>query len=251
MFHGRKPVGLVLISHLVSFMSRLLARPPARVSRRILRGQTAWYNDATDRLAFEIRQAMFARHQATVEREQRQLERQQEILETTPEVPIREPLARKPTSGSLLTYNPPEEPHANEATEDSAVDKNEQPLLPRKKLRALVALYHQSATFLTPETLDKHIEQEFAIDPQRPRYMDQKMLKLAVQHKNSAPEITTRGLGGVWGSYSPTAERGSRRQRLAGALWGVDEEGNPDIEAVEEAIERESAIGTPEGRKRF
>jgi hypothetical protein len=233
-------------------MSRLLARPPPRGSRQILRVQTAWYNGASDRLALEIRQAMFARHQATVERKQIELEREQERLETVLEIPERESLAPKPNSGQLLTYSPREE--ASTSTEHPQASSNKQekqrPLLPRKKLRALVSLYHRTATFITPETLDRHIEQEFAVDPSRPQYLDKTLLRNEVVRKNAIPDMTTRGLAGTIGGGSTisTAERRTRRQRLAGALWGVDEEGNPDLEAVEEAIERKGEGAIPNRR---
>jgi hypothetical protein len=229
-------------------MSRLLARPPPRGSRQILRVQTAWYNGASDRLALEIRQAMFARHQATVERKQLELEREQEKLETALEMPEREPLAPKPNSGQLLTYSPRE----GASTQASSNKEEKQTtLLPRKKLRALVSLYHRTAEFITPETLDRHIEQEFAVDPRRPQYLDSKLLRKEVVRKNAIPEMTTRGLGGIIGGGSTVsiAERRTRRQRLAGALWGVDEEGNPDLEAVEEAIERKEGFGAIPNRQ--
>jgi hypothetical protein len=234
-------------------MSRLLARPPPRGSRQILRVQTAWYNGASDRLALEIRQAMFARHQATVERKQLELEREQEKLETAPKMPEREPLAPKPNSGQLLTYSPREGGSTSTSHPQASPHEQQQQnnLLPRRKLRALVSLYHRTATFITPETLDRHIEQEFAVDPRRPQYINTVTLRREVVRKNAIPEMTTRGLGGTigGGSTGTIAERRTRRQRLAGALWGVDEEGNPDLEAVEEAIERKDGFGAIPNRQ--
>lgn len=223
-------------------MSRLLARPPIRGARKILRGQTAWYNGATDRLALEIRQAMFARHQATVERGQIESEREQERIKTVPETPEPEPLVRKPNSGQLLTYNHTEDASTSQERDQIHLDKKgkQVPLLPKKKLRALVSLYHRTATFLTPETLDRHIEQEFAVDPRKPQFLAQMDLKKEVSSKNYIPEMTTRGLGGIIGGglHTSIAERRTRRTRLTGALWGVDEDGNPDLEALEETAQR-------------
>lgn len=40
------------------------------------------------------------------------------------------------------------------------------------------------------------------------------------------------------GSFNSSTERKNRAKKLAGALWGVDENGDPDLEVVEEAMEQ-------------
>ncbi|KAG8835215.1 hypothetical protein FRC17_004777 [Serendipita sp. 399] len=222
-------------------MSRLLAR---------LRGQTSWYNNATDRLAMEIRQASQARHQATVEREKRQLERLEGVEASNiskksedsskMEVP-------RPNSGELLTYYPPNEP---KAAEDEAQETSQDPLgsfprLPRKKLRALVRLYNQSESWLTPETLDRHIEQEFALNQEFRGHVDISYLRREAERKNTLPEMTTEGLNPMR-AVGSTRKRILRRDTISGALWGIDESGNPDLEALEEIneLEREQAEKT-------
>jgi hypothetical protein len=214
-------------------MSRLLARPVARLARRSLRPQTAWYNGATDLLALEIRLASQARHQATAERNE---ERDLKELETPP--PPEDPrlLVQTPNSGDLLTYEPMDE---NAILDGRPRDPPWDPsMLPRKKLRALIALYNQTPTFLTPETLDAHIDNEFATSPRRPIFLEHEALRKETIRQNSLPEMTTGGLTGVIGEggFNSPTERKTRAKRLAGALWGVDENGNPDLEAVEEAL---------------
>ncbi|CAG8709395.1 15924_t:CDS:1, partial [Acaulospora colombiana] len=87
-------------------------------------------------------------------------------------------LVQRPNRGELLTYRAQEAPPDQHTGETLPPDDLEKfPLLPRKKLRALVSLYHQSSTFITPETLDRHIEKEFALDPRRPVHLDQALLK--------------------------------------------------------------------------
>jgi len=224
-------------------MSRLLARPVARLSRRSLRAQTAWYNGATDLLALEIRLASQARHQATTERNE---ERSLKELETqTPQEDPRS-LVQMPNSGELLKY----EARGEDAPlhDQSRVPLWDPSMLPRKKIRALIALYNQTSTFLTPETLDAHIDNEFAINPRRPTFLDHEALRKEVVRQNNLPEMTTSGLTGVVGEggiNSPT-ERKSRAKRLAGALWGVDGNGNPDLEAVEEAAEQGYGYPVPD-----
>ena len=219
-------------------MSRLLARPVARLSRRSLRPQTAWYNGATDLLALEIRLASQARHQATTERNEQRLQREHEnpLPPSVEEDPRR--LVQTPNSGQLLTYSAAEEekPAYDDRPLDGLADT---PLLPRKKLRALIELYNQTPTFITPETLDSHIDREFATNPRRPNFLGIDSLRKEVLRQNSLPEMTTAGLTGIvgHGSLNSTTEGKSRANRLAGALWGVDENGEPDLEAIEEAIE--------------
>jgi hypothetical protein len=217
-------------------MSRLLARPVARLSRRSLRAQTAWYNGATDLLALEIRLASQARHQATTERNE---ERGLKELETPPPQEDPRSLVQTPNSGELLTYKAIEE---NIGPDDPPRDSLWNPsLLPQRKIRALIALYNQTSTFLTPETLDAHIDNEFGINPRRPTFLDHEALRKEVVRQNSLPEMTTSGLTGVVGEggFNSPTERKSRAKRLAGALWGVDENGNPDLEAIEEVVEGE------------
>jgi hypothetical protein len=238
-------------------MSGLLARRTAHASRRVLRGQTAWYNGATDRLALEIRLASQARHEATLEREQILKERQeleaqvkqQEQLEENSESRL---FIQQPNRGELLTYRHQEESSDQQAEDSLPPDDLEKySLLPREKLRALVSLYHQSSTFITPETLDQHIEREFALNPRKPVNMDQAALKKEVIWKNSIPEMTTTGLHGLLNTGIPsmTTERKSRAKRINQALWGVDEDNNPDLEAVEEAIERRTGPEAIENRR--
>jgi hypothetical protein len=184
-------------------------------------------------LALEIRLASQARHQATVKRDE---ERGLKELETPP--PQEDPriLVQTPNSGDLLTYEPMDE---NATLDGGPQDPPWDPsILPQKKLRALIALYNQTSTFLTPETLDAHIDNEFATNPRRPAFLDYDALRKETVRQKNLPEMTTSGLTGVIGEgglNSPT-ERKSRAKRLAGALWGVDENGNPDLEAVEEVI---------------
>jgi hypothetical protein len=216
-------------------MSRLLARPIARLSRRSLRAQTAWYNGATDLLALEIRLASQARHQATAERNEARALKE---LETPP--PQEDPrlLVHTPNSGELLTYEAIDE---NTTVDDRPLEPLWDPsMLPRRKMRALIALYNQTSTFLTPETLDAHIDNEFAINPRRPTFLDHESLRKEVIRQNNLPEMTTTGLTGVVGEggFNSPTERKSRAKRLAGALWGVDENGNPDLEAIEEFEEQ-------------
>ncbi|KAG8813652.1 hypothetical protein FRC19_002294 [Serendipita sp. 401] len=208
-------------------MSRLLSRSAARVSQCGLRGQTSWYNNATDRLAMEIRQASQARHQATDIREKKQLERlelaEKDILPTK-SVKME---VHKPNSGELLTYRPP-----NEQDEDKR-SLEAFPHLSRKKMRALVRLYNQSESWLTPETLDRHIEEEFAISPQVPAYLELELLKRDAEKRNAIPEMSIEGLNGI----RRVGVHTKRGEQIDGALWGIDGSGNPDLEAVEEVIE--------------
>lgn len=246
MLHGQSRKSAY--THLSPAMSRLLARPVARLSRRSLRAQTAWYNGATDRLALEIRLASQARHQATAERnEGRQKMEQDNPLPSLIQEEDPRTLVQTPNSGNLLTYKASEEkPALGDRPEDPLTNS---PLLPRKKLRALIELYNQTPTFITPETLDSHIDKEFAIKPQRPSFLDGESLRKEVIRQNALPEMTTAGVTGIMGQglLNSTSERKTRAKRLAGALWGVDENGEPDLEAIEEAIEQDTAIPNRRG----
>lgn len=193
----------------------------------------------------EIRKAFWARHQATVERERERLEKEESAPPPLEKVGFTVP---KPHSGDLLTYRAPDELLEGEIL-DSTAQPNQR-RLPRKKLRALVSLYHQSATFLTPETLDAHIEREFALDPVHPRHLDFDMLKSNVDQKVNAPEMSLQGVASMSGfTRAESKEQRERASRVAAALWGVDAQGNPDVEAVEESLRYRKKFETEGGER--
>jgi hypothetical protein len=204
----------------------LFARAAARVSSRALRSQTAWYNRSSDRLAVEIRQMSLE-----VEKARAAAVDSNNTTFSSSSIP--------PTPEEIFV-NKLKEPRSIPAEEKHQTPNPQTglPTLPRRKLRALMALYHESANFITPETLDQHIEKEFARKPNIPNYLRQKDLSEEARRRRFTPELTTtRFIQDNAVSTGVSSERKSRNTRLAGALWGVDEHNNPTLEAVEEAKE--------------
>jgi hypothetical protein len=124
----------------------------------------------------------------------------------------------------------------------------DEPILERRKLQALVSLYHQSRNFITREELDEHIDNEFGYTDRltmtRLYAYGCDALKGSLTERRSTPTYTTSPpllTFDIGPEASATKSRGlqaDRPQRLAGVLYGTDERGEPALEAVEEAIQR-------------
>ncbi|KAI3612495.1 hypothetical protein WG66_010020 [Moniliophthora roreri] len=113
-------------------------------------------------------------------------------------------------------------------------------LTPEKK-RALISLYHQSDTFITPENLSSKIDEAF-IRKDKELFVDvvtPKDLKNLMNEKLRAPKFREwnrdkRGItGGQW-----SAQTTHREWRVIEALYGVDASDRhnamPSLEALEE-----------------
>ena len=130
-----------------------------------------------------------------------------------------------------------------------------EPILERRKLQALVSLYHQSRNFITREELDNHIDSEFGyaerLTETRLHAYGSLDLKTSLLERRSTPTYTTSPpllTFDIDPKAGATRSRGlqmDRPQRLAGVMYGTDERGEPALEAVEEAIQR----GMIPGRK--
>lgn len=181
--------------------------------------------------------------------------------------PPRKPTPRPPTLREALTA-------AQELAKQSATRPKRTPdpdplenesLLERRKLRAILALYHQAANFVTPETLDQRIDQEFGNAESlangqqfemQPKDLDRKLLRRAhLTAFVTTPPITNRFqaavVGNVEESIAALPHDALRSARLAGTLFGTDEHGNPSLEAIEEAIERDTLSGGLPNRRQI
>jgi len=134
-----------------------------------------------------------------------------------------------------------------------------EPILERRKLQALVSLYHQSRNFITREELDKHIDNEFGYAERftttRLHVYGVTALRNSLEERRSTPTYTTNPpllTFDIDPKSGATRNRGlqvDRPQRLAGVMYGTDERGEPALEAVEEAIQRGGFTGGIPGRK--
>jgi len=134
-----------------------------------------------------------------------------------------------------------------------------EPILERRKLQALVSLYHQSRNFITREGLDEHIDNEFGhaerLTMTRLHAYGSASLNGSLRERKSTPTYTTNPplfTFDIDPKAGMTRNRGlqvSRPQRLAGMMYGTDERGEPALEAVEEAIQRGGFTGGIPGRK--
>ena len=134
-----------------------------------------------------------------------------------------------------------------------------EPILERRKLQALVSLYHHSRNFITREELDDHIDNEFGYqeghNTTRTQAYGFKMLHDSLKDRTSTPTYTTNPplfTFDINPQASAIKSRGlqiERPQRLAGVMYGTDERGEPALEAVEEAIQRGGFAGGIPKRK--
>ncbi|KAF9468946.1 hypothetical protein BDZ94DRAFT_554390 [Collybia nuda] len=106
--------------------------------------------------------------------------------------------------------------------------------LPSVKMRALISLYHQADTFITPENLSQRIDDAFV--PQKPdsrldrRNVTLKDLKGVLDAQRKAPRVSDWDQEAVVSrQYSDAAEMGqwsslktSRELKVIEALYGVD-----------------------------
>jgi len=115
--------------------------------------------------------------------------------------------------------------------------------LPPKKLRALVTLYHQSKTFITPENLDEAIDRAFLDVPAMRAFGHRKMdwpdLRLEVKErqllsKYGLPETLASSLG----MYEPGYEkREGRVEQVFDAMYGTWETNKPGLELLQDTWE--------------
>jgi len=134
-----------------------------------------------------------------------------------------------------------------------------EPILERRKLQALISLYHQSRNFITREELDEHIDSEFGFQERltmtRRDAYGQEALKGSLTERRSTPTYTTNpplltfDIDPKAGATRNRGLQAERPQRLAGVLYGTDERGEPALDAIEEAIQRGGFNGGIPGRK--
>ena len=119
--------------------------------------------------------------------------------------------------------------------------------LPPKKLRALVSLYHQSRSFITPENLDEAIDSAFAEPPSvrafgGRRTVDWPSLRLEVKERR---EHTSKfGLPETLDSESVLSvfdakyeEREGRVEQVFDAMYGTVEMDKPGLELLRDTWE--------------
>lgn len=123
-----------------------------------------------------------------------------------------------------------------------------------EKMRALISLYHQTDTFITPENLSERIDEAFTGETREETLMSQQpgidTLNTFYKQMKIAPKFTERDRekrnfgDGTWSSSAY-----SRREwKVIEALYGVDASGNlepmPGFETLEEG-EEGGKIGLP------
>jgi len=115
-------------------------------------------------------------------------------------------------------------------------------VLPPKKLRALVSLYHQSKTFITPENLDEAIDRAFAEPPSvriygNRRLVDWPSLRLEVKEREKLSKFgfpeTLNSLPSMYevGYYE---ERERRVEQVFDAMYGTLETDKPGLELLQD-----------------
>ena len=113
-------------------------------------------------------------------------------------------------------------------------------VLPPKKLRALVSLYHQSRSFITLENLDEAIDRAFA-DPSSMRILgtrrvDWPSLRLEIKERErlpkfGLPETLDSALGMYGGGYE---QRETRVEEVFDAMYGTWQTNKPGLELLQD-----------------
>jgi hypothetical protein len=121
------------------------------------------------------------------------------------------------------------------------------------RLRALVSLYHQSASWLTPENLDAYIDRIFTpkhnSSPSalgRGAYFNElkkEQLENMLKTRNQSPTYggaNSQYKYGIFSQFSTVTEQGDlttkRRKEMNAALWGVDTSGFPGVDTVKDVL---------------
>ena len=115
-------------------------------------------------------------------------------------------------------------------------------VLPPKKLRALVSLYHQSKSFITPENLDEAIDRAFTDPPsarvvENRRLLDWPSLSLEVKERDrlskfGLPETLNSVLSMYEMGYYEGRER--RVEQVFDAIYGTLETDKPGLELLQD-----------------
>ncbi|KAH9062069.1 hypothetical protein EDB87DRAFT_1609153 [Lactarius vividus] len=115
--------------------------------------------------------------------------------------------------------------------------------LPPKKLRALVTLYHQSKSFITPENLDESIDRAFLEVPGMRtfghRKIDWPTLRLEVKERERLskfgfPETLNSTLSMYEAGYE---EREARVEQVFDAMYGTWRTNKPGLELLQDTWE--------------
>jgi len=118
-------------------------------------------------------------------------------------------------------------------------------VLPPEKLRALVSLYHQSRSFITPENLDEAIDRAFAESPsvrvfENRRMADWPSLRLEVKERDRLSKFgLPETLNSMLSMYEVGfyEEREKRVERVFDAMYGTWETDKPGLELVQDTWE--------------
>ncbi len=118
-------------------------------------------------------------------------------------------------------------------------------VLSPKKLRALVSLYPQSRSFITPENLDEAIDRAFAEPPSvrvfgNGRTVDWPSLRLEVKERDALSKFgLPETLNSVMSMYEAgyLEEREKRVEQVFDAMYGTWETDKPGLELVQDTWE--------------
>ncbi|KAI0269258.1 hypothetical protein BC834DRAFT_865591 [Gloeopeniophorella convolvens] len=115
--------------------------------------------------------------------------------------------------------------------------------LPPEKLRALISLYHQSKSFITPENLDEAIDRAFVEVPSMTfhgnRRLDWPTLRLEAKERRTQPKYgLPESLESPISMYaSGYKEKEDRMEKVFDALYGTYEVNKPGLELLQDVWE--------------
>ncbi|KAH9951799.1 hypothetical protein B0H21DRAFT_191881 [Amylocystis lapponica] len=135
--------------------------------------------------------------------------------------------------------------HVSSASSSKKTAMLANPTLPPEKMRALVSLYHQTESFITPENLSQKIDEAFFDRPPLVRSPETsfQVLRDELRTRQAKPKVGEADMGKALpavdyemgerdGSWSE--KRGEREMKVLQTLFGIEKSGTPALEVLEE-----------------
>ena len=110
--------------------------------------------------------------------------------------------------------------------------------LPPARLRALIALYHRSSSFITPANLSSRIDQAFTVTLYKGDILSQHASYQALASYSQRKRVNEpqppyyKDVRLYFDSTTWSDKRGVRQARVRATLWGTQVGGKPDLETV-------------------
>ncbi|KAI0939524.1 hypothetical protein AcW1_004532 [Taiwanofungus camphoratus] len=115
--------------------------------------------------------------------------------------------------------------------------------LSREKMRALVSLYHETETFITPQNLSEAIDRAFITEPSKQSAVmspetSYRVLLDEMRMRKAQPKIGEAPQARLSEDSEWSEGRRKRERTVLQALYGIEGRGKPGLEVLEDEAER-------------